>query len=260
MRNIKLTLEYDGSRFVGFQKQPHGPTIQDALEKALAKLFNRKMKIAAASGRTDSGVHAACQVVNFKTDSRLRLDQIQKGLNAYLPKQIAVVKIKEAPPDFHARYSAKSKVYEYRIWNGAVRSPLQAAQTYHLPAPLDLSKMRAAAKILTGRRDFRSFCASDNSNKSNGVRRFLGKKRLTPSTIRNVKQFEIKKKDSLIYFTIEADGFLYHMARNLVGTLAEVGEGKLSVQELHRILESRDRRAAGRTVPAEGLTLMKVNY
>ena len=148
MRNIKLVLEYNGSAFFGFQKQPGKPTIQEALEKALSSFFDRKMKIGAASGRTDTGVHAEGQVVHFKTASAHELWQIQKGLNALLPPSIVAKDIEEVPAAFHARYSVRSKVYEYRIWNHACRSPLIAGRAFHVPQKLNVAKMRQAAKVL----------------------------------------------------------------------------------------------------------------
>ena len=165
-RNIKLVLEYDGSRFFGFQRQKDKPTIQSELEKALSQLFNHRMKISAAAGRTDSGVHAKAQVVNFKTDSRLPLEQIQKGLNALLPHEIAVKKIEKVPLDFHARYSAKAKTYEYLVWNSQVRSPLLNGRVYPFRYPLDLTKMKRAARILVGRRDFKAFQTSGSTAKT----------------------------------------------------------------------------------------------
>lgn len=247
MRNIKLVLEYHGAMFFGFQRQPSKPSIQDALEKALSSFFDRKMKIAAASGRTDTGVHAEQQVVNFKTTSDQPVRQIQKGLNAYLPASVVVKAIEEVPLDFHARYSAKSKVYEYRIWNDPCRSPLLADRTFHVPYGLDIRKMRQAAKAFLGKHDFRSFTSVSAMKKER-------------SCVRTIKKFQIKKEDRLLVIHVEADGFLYHMIRNMVGTLLEVGRGKRSPEDLSAILHSKDRRSAGMTAPSQGLTLIKVVY
>lgn len=245
MRNIKLTLEYDGSSFFGFQRQTDRPTIQSELEKALSQLFNQKMKIAAAAGRTDSGVHAQGQVVNFKTDSKLPLDKIQKGLNAILHKSIAVKKVEEVGKDFHARYSAKAKTYEYRILNSEIRSPLLNGHIYQYVYPLNFPAMKKAAKMLVGRKDFKAFQAAGSSVKD---------------TIRRVKRLSLEQKGKEIFITIEADGFLYHMVRNIVGTLLEVGRGKFSQKDFLEILKSRRRLLAGPTVPASGLTLAVVQY
>ena len=246
MRNLKLILEYDGSAFFGFQRQPDHPTVQEALESALSKLFQKKIKISAASGRTDTGVHAEGQVVNFKIKSKLALLQIQKALNGMLPKEIAVKKIEEVSQDFHARYSVRSKTYEYQIWNDSVRSPLHRHQTYFFSTPLNISRMRKAAKLIEGRHDFRSFCTNGGVVREN--------------TIRTIRRLKILKEDALIKIQIEADGFLYHMVRNIVGSLLEVGGKKMSLEDFKKILEARDRRQAGAMVPASGLTLTKVDY
>ncbi len=247
MRNIKLVLEYNGSMFFGFQKQPGHPTIQEVLEKALSGFFNRKMKIAAASGRTDTGVHAEGQVVNFKTSSVHELGKIQKGLNALLPPPVVVKEIEEVAADFHARYSVRSKVYEYRIWNHSCRSPLIAGRAFHVPYALNVSKMRYAAKAFIGKNDFRSFTSVSALKKG-------------ASCVRTIKRFQIKKQGHLILIRVEANGFLYHMIRNMVGTLLEVGRGKRAAEEIAAILKARDRRYAGATAPSEGLTLIKVTY
>lgn len=243
MRNIKLTLEYDGSRFFGFQRQKDRPTIQAELEKALSRLFNRKMKIAAAAGRTDSGVHAKAQVVNFKTDSLLPLEKIQKGLNALLPKEIAVKKVEEAPPNFHARYSAKRKTYEYLILHSKIRSPLLDGRAYRFPHPLDLQAMKQAARMLVGRHDFKTFQAAGSS---------------VQDTVRTIRRLAVQRRGKLIRFSIEADGFLYHMVRNVVGTLLEVGRWKLSLKDFQDLLKKGRRPSA--TAPARGLTLQAVMY
>jgi tRNA pseudouridine38-40 synthase len=248
MRNIKLVLEYDGSAFFGFQKQPGKPTIQEALEKALSVFFRRKMKIAAASGRTDTGAHAEGQVVNFRTSGPESLERIQRGLNALLPPSIVIKEIKEASPDFHARYHVRSKIYEYRIWNHPYRSPLMAGRAYHVPFRLDVARMRQAAKALVGRHDFRSF-TSPSAIKKEKI-----------SYVRTIRQYCIKKEGDLIRIRVEADGFLYHMIRNMVGTLLEVGRGKRSPASIKTILKAKDRRQAGMTVPSEGLTLIRVRY
>ena len=247
MRNIKLVLEYNGSAFFGFQKQPAKPTIQEALEKALSGFFARKMKIAAASGRTDTGVHAEGQVVNFKTSSLRELWQIQKGLNALLPPPVVIKKIEEVPSDFHARYSVRSKIYEYRVWNHPCRSPLIAGRAFHVPYRLDFQNMRKAAKEFIGRHDFCSFTSVSALKKGS-------------SCVRTIKRFQIKRQGYLILMRVEADGFLFHMIRNMVGTLLEVGRGKRQPEDIRTILKARNRRFAGMTAPSEGLTLYRVKY
>lgn len=247
MRNIKLVLEYNGSTFFGFQKQPGKPTIQEVLEKALAGFFDRKMKIAAASGRTDTGVHAEGQVVNFRASSAHELWQIQKGLNALLPPSVVVKEIEEVPPGFHARYCVRSKAYEYRIWNHPCRSPLIAGRAFHVPYLLSFTKMRQAAKAFLGKHDFRSFTSVSAMKKGSPC-------------VRTIKRFQIKRKGHLILMCVEADGFLYHMIRNMAGTLLEVGRGKRKAGDIAAILKAKDRRLAGMTAPSEGLTLIRVTY
>ncbi len=243
MRNIKLTLEYDGSGFFGFQRQNGKPTIQSELEKALSRLLNCPMKISAAAGRTDSGVHALAQVINFKTDSVMPLGNIRKGLNALLPKEIAVKSAADVSADFHARYSARWKTYEYLVFNSKVRSPLLNGRVFQFPHPLDLKEMKKAAKMLVGRHNFKSFQSAGSSAKD---------------PVRFIKRFSIFKRGKLIRLLIEADGFLYHMVRNLAGTLLQVGRGSLSLKEFSRLLCVPTRPIA--TVPARGLALLNVSY
>ncbi len=246
-KNYRAVLEYDGSVFFGFQRQPNHPTIQEAFETALSKLFSQKISIGSASGRTDTGVHALGQVVHFFAPSKFQDRDLKKGLNALLPKSIAVRGLETVPKKFHARYDAKRKIYEYRIWNDLVRSPLCGKRAVHIPYALDFKAMKQAAKILTGKHDFRSFCASDPSGKEK-------------TTVRKIFRITLSKKASLIVMTFEANGFLYHMVRNLVGTLVEVGRKKIKIQAIKTILKSKDRRSAGFTAPADGLCLVNVTY
>lgn len=245
MRNFKLVLEYDGSAFSGFQKQPHRPTVQEALEKALVRFFGQKLKIKAASSRTDAGVHAEHQVVNFKVATEHKPAEILKALNGILPKPVVVRTAEEVPAAFHARFQAKLKTYEYLIWNSRIRTPLLAARTYQVIPKLEMASLRKAAKILTGRHDFKAFCAKADDEKD---------------TVRTVKVFSVTKKGSLVRIKIGATGFLYHMVRNIVGTLVDAGRGKLTGKEVEEILKSRDRRRAGTTAPAYALTLIDVTY
>ncbi|MBI4372400.1 MAG: tRNA pseudouridine(38-40) synthase TruA [Candidatus Omnitrophica bacterium] len=244
MRNIKLTLEYDGTDFFGFQIQKNRRTVQEELETALKKLFHLKIKIAAA-GRTDSGVHAEGQVVNFKVDSKLELPKIQFGLNHYLPRDVAVCEIEKVPASFHAQYSAKRKIYEYRIFNSKSRSPLERFRSFYFPHPLRLNKMKRAARLLSGRHDFRAFEASGGRRKS---------------AVRTLRKFEVKREGKIICLTIEGDGFLYKMVRNMAGTLLAVGSGKMKWPDFEQVLKSKNREFAGPTAPSEGLTLKRVIY
>lgn len=245
MRNIKLILEYDGARYFGFQRQPRQVTIQEVLEKALSRLLNRVTKIQSASGRTDTGVHALCQVVNFKTAHAMDLKKMQRGLNGLLPRDVAVRQIEEVPREFHSRYSARSKVYEYRIWNDPVRSPLKGKQSWHVPYALNLRRIRQGMRTLSGKHDFRSFCAAHSAVKD---------------TVRTIRFFSLERMGSLLVFHIEADGFLYHMVRNLVGTLVDLGRDRWTLEGLKQALRACDRKLTGPTAPAEGLTLIRVTY
>lgn len=244
MRNIKLTLEYDGSFFSGFQKQPDKRTVQAELEKAFLKLFRKKLKITSASGRTDAGVHAVSQIVNFKTDSKIPLQNIHRALNTYLPKDLAVKEIKEMDPKFHARFQAKAKTYEYVVWNSRTRSPLRESRSYQFPYALNLVLMKRAAKIFVGKHDFRSFQSQPNGRNS----------------VRTIFKIKIEKHGNEICFRVEGDGFLYNMVRNLVGILLLAGRGKLSLKDCRRILKAKNRSHKGPTLPACGLTLMDVSY
>ena len=261
MQNFKVVLEYNGADFFGFQKQPGKPTIQQAFEDALSKLFNHPMKIASASGRTDTGVHAQNQIVNFKVETRLNKHQILMGLNRYLPPSVAVKKVEKVKNSFHSRFDAKSKIYEYRVWNSSVRAPLKSGRAYQCPFKLNFSEMKKGAGILKGRHDFKAFCGAG------GLSPGKAGKGTVPSegdsikdTVRTIKRFTLDRKGDVIRFTVEADGFLHHMVRNLVGTLLEVGRGKISCASLKEIIASRDRRKAGMTAPAHALTLLTVRY
>lgn len=244
MRNIKLTLEYDGTHFSGFQAQPRKRTVQSELEKAFLKLFREKIKISSAAGRTDAGVHARAQVVNFKIASEIPIQNIERALNTYLPEDLAVRKAEEVSPEFHARFQAKSKTYEYLVWNSKTRSPLLAGHAYHFPYPLNMPLMKKTAKLIIGKHDFKSF-----ESKSEGK-----------NSVRTIFSFSIQKKRDKIRFLIAGDGFLYNMIRSLVGTLLFVGTGKIQLADFRKILRNKTRQHLGPTLPAHGLTLMKVEY
>ena len=247
-RNIKAVLEYNGLHYFGFQRQPRHKTIQGEFEKALSSLFNQEMKIGAASGRTDSGVSAKGQTVHFFVNSAMSVQKIRKGLNALLPQDIAVVRISEVSKKFHARYSVRSKMYEYQIWNHEVRSPLCDERSLHFAMKLDVVKMKEAARVFLGKHDFKSFCAADPSRSEDR------------STIRTIKKLKIIKKGNLIRIQFAADGFLYKMVRNLTGVLIDVGLAHISVGEVKSILKACDRKQASKTAPAKALTLISVSY
>ncbi len=253
MRNVKIEIEYDGTNYCGWQVQngsrlafrsPHKRSIQETIEKALQKILNKKIKII-GSGRTDAGVHAKAQVANFRMKSQIPLSRLQEGLNALLPKDIAVTGISEAEPDFHSRFSVKSKVYRYVILNQLHRSAILRNYAYFCRYPLDLKLMRREALALVGRHNFGAFCASPGRGKN---------------PRKTIKRISITKRNGLIDIEIEADSYLYNMVRNIVGTLIDVGRGRLAAGSVKKILLSRNRRAAGPTAPAKGLCLLKVKY
>lgn len=256
MRNILLTIEYDGTKFFGWQKQNRKNTkdltrnreevrtVQEEIEKALHKLFQKKMHLIGA-GRTDSGVHAEAQAANFKVRSNLPLANIEKGLNSYLPQDIAITSAEDVSPNFHARFDAKEKLYRYRILNRDTRSPLLKRYAVFTPFCLDVKRMKKAAQFLVGKKNFKSFQASDKKEKS---------------SVRTIKRLDIISKDSLIEIYIAADGFLYNMVRNIAGTLIDVGRGKIEPKKVIDILSKESRPSAGQTAPSEGLCLVKVYY
>jgi tRNA pseudouridine38-40 synthase len=247
MRNFKITFEYDGVRFCGWQTQAQGErTVQGELEAVLLKVFKKSVKVI-ASGRTDSGVHARGQVVSFKADTRMKPLEIQRALNSLLPADIAVHEAKEVKSDFHAQYSVKEKTYRYTILNRKYRSVFLRDRVYYYFYPLNISKMRKAAKFLVGRHDFKSFQAYDPL-------------RAERQTVRTMKKIVIKKEGDLIHIDVTADGFLYKMVRNIVGTLLAIGSGQLPVNEMSKILKAKNRKKAHDTAPAEGLCLMAVKY
>ena len=246
MRNIKLILEYDGTNYHGWQSQQGSgmPTIQDTLEDALRKLTKEDTKTV-SSGRTDAGVHARGHVASFPTSSRIPADAWAPALNSLLPADIRVLSSEEVVPDFHARFSATGKQYQYLVLARKAPSALLRNHAWHVDRKLNLAAMRRAAGVLAGRQDFSAFRSSGCSAKT---------------SIRTVKALTIKKKGDLVEFTIEADAFLMHMARNIVGTLVEAGLGRFSRDDVRRMLRSRDRSAAGRIAPAHGLYLVTVFY
>lgn len=254
VRNIKLTLEYDGTDFFGFQRQPNQLTIQQAIEEALQALFQEKVQLASASSRTDAGVHAEEQIIHFKTSNLLPLHRIERGLNHFLPKTISVIKAEEVSESFHARFQPLSKIYEYRVWNYFSHPALWRNRACHVAGDLDLVAMKLAAQAFVGKHDFRAFTSVEKMVKSSSVPR----KKI--SFVRTIKKFSIRRQGKMIVFLVEADGFLYHMVRNLVGTLVAVGKGKLRAEDIPRIIKSHDRKLSGPTLAACGLTLKRVIY
>ena len=245
MRNIRFVIEYDGTNYHGWQVQPNAVTIQDTIEKNLKMIIQENVTVI-SSGRTDAGVHAIMQVANFHTKSRLNLDSIQRGLNSLLPHDIVIKEIGEEEKDFHSRYSAKSKIYRYVILNQRVPSPLYRNFSWFIPFELDISEMKKAVTCLLGRHDFSSFRASGCNSRN---------------PIREVYSVSLEKKPKgLIFFEIEANAFLKQMVRNIVGTMVDVGKGKIGASEFELIFQSKDRKKAGITAPPHGLFLKAVKY
>ena len=217
MRNIKLLIEYDGTNYQGWQVQPKGPTIQGILEEKLGLLTGQPVQLF-GSGRTDSGVHALGQVAHFKTQSQMDIRTIQRALNSLLPHDIVIQKVEEVDEGFHARKHSKSKVYEYRILNRHLRSAFHRGYVWHIPQKLDLTEMKKATQILVGEHDFSAF-------------RTVGSP--TRTTVRRVIRAEWKRgRDGLIRFEIEANGFLKQMVRSIIGTLVEIGKGRMEAEEI----------------------------
>ena len=243
MPRLRVVVEYDGTRYAGFQAQVGQVTIQGEIERALASVTQERIRVVGA-GRTDGGVHATGQMVSFSTAWKRTPAELQRGLNALLPPDIAVRELGEAEADFHARKSALSRRYRYTIYNRPVRSPLTRLYAYHWAGPLDVAAMREAAKWLVGVHDFASF----------------GRARPGGSTVREVLEANCWREGDFIYIDIEADAFLRGMVRSIVGTLLLVGRGELTPQGFKEIMEAKDRSRAGDAVPAQGLCLAEVRY
>lgn len=236
---------YDGARYHGWQRQKGTPlTIQQKLEEALGRILQQKISVIGAS-RTDAGVHALGQVAHFAARKRVNLEKLAVGANALLPPEIAVEKLREVKGRFHARYDAAGKLYRYWIWNDTARPVWDRERAWYVRRALDLSAMRRAARCLVGRRDFKAFTSTDQRK---------------GSTVRTVRSIQIRRMGKRIRLDFVGDGFLYNMVRSIVGTLVEVGKGRIPPDRIGQILASRDRRRAGPTAPGCGLFLVRVMY
>ena len=245
---FKLTIAYDGTNYAGWQVQKSGVGVQQRVEEAFAKLFPGAGRLHSSS-RTDTGVHALGMVAHVeipRAEFKMTPAKLLLALNAHLPEDIRVLSARRCAPDFHARFHASGKQYRYFLWNHAAMNPLLRHQAWQVPKRLDLPAMRSAARHFLGTHDFKSFAATRNYE--------------VESTTRTVTRCDIKRSGSLLTFVIEGDGFLYKMCRGIVGTLVQVGQGKIAATEIKRILATRDRRVAGMTAPAHGLVLWKVFY
>jgi tRNA pseudouridine38-40 synthase len=242
MQNYKIVLSYDGTGFSGWQRQPERRTIQAELEGALTRLAGKKVPVAGA-GRTDAGVHALGQTANFKAALRLGDAELLKALNAILPETIRIGTLERVGPEFQARRDAKSKIYRYRIWNAPQVSPFDIRYVLPWPYPLNVRRMREAAKIFVRKGDFSAF----SSNRER-------------DPVRTVSRSEIRMKGPEIIYTIQAAGFLRYMVRTIVGTLLEVGRGRLAVEEIEDLFAGGKRTLRSPTAPAKGLCLVHVEY
>jgi tRNA pseudouridine38-40 synthase len=249
-RNLKIVLAYDGSEFHGWQVQPGLKTVQGTLADAIARVTGDSV-LPQGSGRTDAGVHALAQVASCTIQAGIPTANLQKALNDVLPAAVRVLSAEEVAPDFHARKSAKAKTYRYRVLRSAICPPFLARYVYHHPYPLDEGTMRSAAAVVVGEHDFTSFAAADPERGSDQEKL---------SNVRTVYSSEWRREGEELLYEVRGNGFLHHMVRNLVGTFLMIGKGTLDVPELRRILELRDRSAAGNTAPASGLYLVAVEY
>jgi tRNA pseudouridine38-40 synthase len=250
MRNLKLILSYDGSDFAGWQVQPDAVTVQGTLASAIGRVTGEKV-LPQGSGRTDAGVHALAQVVTFVTESSVPTANFVKALNDVLPASVRVLEADEAAADFHARKSARAKTYRYRIYRAGICPPFLARYVWHYPFPLDEPAMARAAGRAEGEHDFTSFAAVDPER---------GREGAPTSNVRKIFHSTWQKQGDEFVYTVKGSGFLHHMVRNLVGTFILVGKGTLPAEDVTRILEARNRSAAGATAPASGLYLVGVEY
>lgn len=244
MRNIKLTIEYDGGNYKGWQRQPEGNSIEEEIEKILSMMMNTEIDIL-GSGRTDSGVHAKGQVANFYTESNIKTDKIKYALNRMLPSDIYIIDAEEVDLKFNARKSAHEKTYRYVVYNCDQPSVFYERYSFYVSKKLNIEKMIEASKLLIGEKDFKVYSKLGSSTKT---------------SIRNLKNIEIKREGNFIYFYYTANGFLYNMVRMITGTLIEVGMGKKSIEHIKLALETGDKKYVGKNAPSRGLTLMEVKY
>lgn len=245
MRNLKLTIEYDGKRYLGWQRLGDSDkTIQGKIESVLKQMTGETIEIV-GSGRTDGGTHARGQVANFKTETTMDCREIRDFLNRYLPQDIVIKEVAEMPERFHARYNARGKQYSYYVWNETVPSAFERNYSYYFPQKLDRQLMEQACEKLLGEHDFLGFSALKKTKKS---------------TVRKIEAIEIQEAGGLVHFTFVGNGFLHKMVRILVGTILEIGAGRMDLTDIDEIFDTKIRKNAGETVPAQGLFLDEVFY
>ena len=244
MRNIKLTIEYDGKCYNGWQKQPNKLNIQGEIEKAIYNITKEEIDLI-GSGRTDAGVHALGQVANFKTNSQISIEKLPLAINSQLKNSIVIKRAEEVDERFHSRYNAKHKTYRYIINNSKCGTAIYRNLEYSYPFELDAKKMQQAAKYFEGEHDFKAFKSSGTSSKN---------------SVRTIYKAIVKKEGEKIIIELTGNGFLYNMVRIISGTLLDVGLGKIKPEEIPEIIESKDRQRAGKTLPSHGLYLVEVKY
>jgi len=244
MRNIKLIIEYDGSKFGGWQKQPTKLNIQGEIEQAIKEITGEDVELT-ASGRTDSGVHSLGQTANFKTNSNIEIEKIPYAINSKLKKSIVIKSAEEVNENFHARYNCKGKKYRYIINNSSQGTAIYRGLECHIPQKLNVEKMQEAIKHFEGEHDFKGFRASGTSSKS---------------SVRTIYKAEVKEEGERIIIELTGNGFMYNMVRIISGTIVDVGLGKIHANKIPEIIEARDRSKAGKTLPAHGLYLVEVYY
>ena len=245
MRTLKLTLSYDGTAYCGWQRQTNGVSVQQVVEEAFAPLMGGVAPTVAGAGRTDAGAHALGQVASVNTDIDISTVAIQRALNVRLPEDVRVMAVEEATPGFHARFHATGKAYRYRMILSQVMPPFERHYAWHSPEPKNVDLMREGAALLVGTHDFASFQARGS---------------FVSDTVRTIHTLDLQQSGAEISVYCDGDGFLRHMVRGIVGTLAEIGTGLRPASAITDMLSARDRRAAGATAPAHGLTLMEVRY
>jgi tRNA pseudouridine38-40 synthase len=247
MRRIKIVVAYDGTDFHGWQIQPDLPTIQGTLELVMEQIEGRPVRVE-GSGRTDAGVHALAQVAAFSIENPIPVENLKKALNRLLPAAIRITRVEEAAQEFHPRFDAHSKTYEYRIWRGEVCPPFERQYVYHHPYPLDEARLVEAAPVFEGEHDFSAFAASDERDKEGG------------SKVRTIFSSRVERSPGRLIYRVRGSGFLKHMVRNLMGTLLEVSKGNLTPDDLRALLSPGVTTKAGPAAPARGLLLVEVEY
>ena len=244
MRNVRLVIAFDGTAYCGWQMQSGGRSIQGVVSAAIAAITGEAVSLT-GSGRTDAGTHARKLVANFFTGSNIPAGRFPFALNGMLPSDIRILAARDVPPDFHARKSARSKIYRYQIYNGSILPPRLLREYLHFPYKVDFEQMTAAARLFLGEHDFASYAKTGS-----GV----------SHTVRRIFRCDLRRRDARIFMTVEGNGFLHHMVRNMAGTLLEVGRGRISLSDFVALFNKRDRTQAGFTAPAHGLILVKVRY